>query len=116
MKNIKDWKRQIDIKVQTLFFCCLEPNRIQKINYEVYRNHLKEIYGLISDLVSHKMKIGYKQGAKAGFQEGREQVIATILEELDLAKQNIESADDPDDPRIRIKYLEDLLLRFEGNM
>ncbi len=55
-----------------------------------------------------------KEGTKAGCQEGREQVISAMLQELDLAKQNKESADDPEDPKVRIKYFEDLLLRFEG--
>lgn len=54
----------------------------------------------------------YKEGAKAGLQEGSERVIKWLLEELDVAEQDKEMSQDPDDPKIRIKYLRDRLLKI----
>ena len=53
-----------------------------------------------------------EEGARAGLQEGMEGVIGLILEELDIAEQDKEMAENPDDPKIRIAYLRGKLLRI----
>lgn len=54
-----------------------------------------------------------RRAKKAGYQEGGERIIAILLDLIEMAEMDKEMADDPDDPKIRIKWLKDFLLRID---
>ena len=96
------------------------PNQLQQIKSFI-QSELDKAYqrGVEAEKINtgrikkRQYENGYRKGAKAGFEEGAEEVMGLILMELDIAKQDTEMADDPDDPKVRIKYFEDLLLRID---
>ena len=59
-----------------------------------------------------ELKKEIKEAGISGYQEGRECVLSWLLEELDFAEQTKELADDPTDPKIRLKYLKMKALSF----
>lgn len=58
---------------------------------------------------SKRLQEAYDKGYEKGLADARREVIDSIQQHLDLAKQDTEMADDPEDPKVRIEYFEHVL-------